>query len=211
MPLSDGQIRRYVEKYNMIVPFEPYQVRSVVDRFRYGIRKAGVLSYGTSSYGYDIRLAHELWIFQPNPTTGAPAISDPKSFDPAHLQKVKMSKFTGGYGFILPPHTFALAQSMETFNIPRNILALVVGKSTYARCGLMSGYTPVEPEWRGELTLELANVSPIPIKLYAGEGIGQMIFFNHNTSCDTSYNDVKGEKKYQDQKGIQTSYVGDED
>ena len=166
-----------VEK-GMIKPFEDRQVRN------------GGISYGLSSYGYDIRIADEFKIFTNINTT----IVDPKSFDPRSFVDVQ------GEVAVIPPNSFALGRSVEYFKIPRNVLTICVGKSTYARCGIITNVTPFEPEWEGYVTLEISNTTPLPAKFYANEGIAQVLFFESDEACETSYADRQG--KYQGQQGI---------
>jgi len=166
-----------VEK-GMIKPFEDRQVRK------------GGISYGLSSYGYDIRIADEFKIFTNINTT----IVDPKGFDPRSFVDVQ------GEVAIIPPNSFALGRSVEYFKIPRNVLTICVGKSTYARCGIITNVTPFEPEWEGYVTLEISNTTPLPAKIYANEGIAQVLFFESDEACETSYADRQG--KYQGQQGI---------
>ncbi len=166
-----------VEK-GMIKPFEDRQVRK------------GGISYGLSSYGYDIRIADEFKIFTNINTT----IVDPKSFDPRSFVDYQ------GEVAVIPPNSFALGRSVEYFKIPRNVLTICVGKSTYARCGVITNVTPFEPEWEGYVTLEISNTTPLPAKIYANEGIAQVLFFESDEACETSYADRQG--KYQGQQGI---------
>jgi dCTP deaminase len=175
---SDKWIREMCQKTKMIDPF--------VDRQE----GQGKISYGLSSYGYDIRLADEYKIF----TNVYGAIVDPKAFDPKAFVD-----YTGPF-CIVPPNSFALARSIETFKIPRNVLAMCVGKSTYARCGIIVNVTPLEPTWEGHLTLEISNTTPLPAKVYSGEGIAQLVFFESNEVCETAYADRNG--KYQGQVGV---------
>jgi len=176
----DRWIRRMAQTHQMIEPFEEAQVR------------AGVVSYGLSSYGYDMRVAPEFRIF----TNALSAIVDPKRFDPKSFVE-----FAGDV-CVVPPNSFALARSVEYFRIPRNVLTLCVGKSTYARCGIITNVTPFEPEWEGFVTLEISNTTPLPAKIYANEGIAQVLFFTADEGDETevSYKDKKG--KYQAQRGI---------
>jgi dCTP deaminase len=162
----------------MIKPFEERQVR------------AGGISYGLSSYGYDLRIADEFKIF----TNINNTIVDPKRFDPRSFVDYQ------GPVCIVPPNSFALARSVEYFKIPRNVLTICVGKSTYARCGIITNVTPFEPEWEGYVTLEISNTTPLPAKIYANEGIAQVLFFESDEACETSYADRQG--KYQGQQGI---------
>lgn len=167
----------------MIEPFVDGQVRD------------GVISYGVSSYGYDIRLADEFKIF----TNVYSAIVDPKAFDTRSLVDFK------GDVCIIPPNSFVLAKTVEYFRIPRNVLAVCLGKSSYARCGLIVNTTPFEPEWEGYVTLEISNTTPLPAKIYANEGIAQVLFFESDSDCETSYADKKG--KYQGQQGITVAHL----
>ena len=162
----------------MIVPFEERQVRK------------GVISYGLSSYGYDIRISDEFKIFTNINTT----IVDPKSFDPRSFVDFK------GPVCVIPPNSFALGRSVEYFKITRNVMTLTVGKSTYARCGIITNVTPFEPEWEGFVTLEISNTTPLPARIYANEGIAQVLFFESDETCAVSYADRQG--KYQGQQGI---------
>jgi dCTP deaminase len=162
----------------MIVPFEEGQVRK------------GVISYGLSSYGYDIRISDEFKIFTNINTT----IVDPKSFDPRSFVDFK------GDVCVIPPNSFALGRSVEYFKIPRNVMTICLGKSTYARCGIITNVTPFEPEWEGFVTLEISNTTPLPARIYAHEGIAQVLFFESDETCAVSYADRQG--KYQGQQGI---------
>jgi len=177
---SDRWIRRMATAHRMIEPFADRQVR------------AGVISYGVSSYGYDMRVAPEFKIF----TNALSAIVDPKQFDPKSFVE-----FSGEI-CVVPPNSFALARSVEYFRIPRNVLTICVGKSTYARCGIITNVTPFEPEWEGYVTLEISNTTPLPARIYANEGIAQVLFFtaDEGDECEQSYADKKG--KYQAQVGI---------
>jgi len=175
---SDRWIRKMAHEQGMINPFSEKQVRE------------GVISYGLSSYGYDLRVADEFKIFtNVNSTT-----VDPKHFDERSFVNITSDVC------IVPPNSFALARSVEYFKIPRSILTICVGKSTYARCGIIVNVTPFEPEWEGFVTLEISNTTPLPAKIYANEGPCQIIFFESDEICETSYADRKG--KYQAQKGI---------
>jgi dCTP deaminase len=178
---SDHWIRRMAEQ-GMIEPFEANQVRH-----RDGER---IVSYGTSSYGYDIRCANEFKIF----TNINSTIVDPKRFDPNSFVDFK------GDVCIIPPNSFALARTVEFFRIPRNVLTICLGKSTYARCGIIVNVTPLEPEWEGHVTLEFSNTTPLPAKIYANEGCAQVIFIESDEVCETSYRDRGG--KYQGQTGV---------
>lgn len=175
---SDKWIRKMAQEHGMIEPFVENQVRQ------------GVISYGLSSYGYDIRVANEFKIF----TNVFSVTVDPKQFDTK-----SMIDFVGNI-CIIPPNSFALARTVEYFRIPRNTLTICVGKSTYARCGIIVNVTPFEPEWEGYVTLEISNTTPLPAKIYANEGIAQVLFFEGDAECEVSYADRKG--KYQKQQGI---------
>lgn len=165
-----------------------------------GIKRPGVISYGLSSYGYDIRAGYVFRIF----TNVNTAIVDPKQFDEKAFVCVDVSSRPDKW-ILIPPNSFALAESVEEFQIPRDCLALVIGKSTYARCGIVLNCTPLEPEWRGKITLEISNTTPLPAKIYAGEGVGQVLFFRAEAECETSYADKNG--KYQGQQGIEPPKV----
>ena len=174
----DHWIRRMALEHGMIEPFVESQVRE------------GVISCGLSSYGYDIRVADEFKIF----TNVYSAVVDPKHFDPRSMIDYK------GDICVIPPNSFALARTVEYFRIPRSVLTLCVGKSTYARCGIIVNVTPFEPEWEGYVTLEISNTTPLPARIYAHEGIAQVIFFEGDEVCKVSYADKKG--KYQKQGDI---------
>ena len=179
---SDKWIRRMAEEHGMIEPFEHNQVKTS--------ERGKVISYGTSSYGYDVRCSDEFKIF----TNINSAIVDPKDFDSNSFVDVKADVC------IIPPNSFALARPVEFFRIPREVLTICLGKSTYARCGIIVNVTPLEPEWEGHVTLEFSNTSPLPAKIYANEGVAQMLFFSGDEVCDTSYKDRNG--KYQGQLGV---------
>ncbi|MBK6421874.1 MAG: dCTP deaminase [Gemmatimonadetes bacterium] len=183
---SDRWIRRMAKETGMIEPFTEAQVRQADAAGR------RVISYGLSSYGYDMRVAPEFKIF----TNALSAIVDPKEFD-----SKSFVEFEGDI-CIVPPNSFALARSVEYFRIPRNVLTICVGKSTYARCGIITNVTPFEPEWEGHVTLEISNTTPLPAKIYANEGICQVLFFEAapDDICETSYKDKAG--KYQRQTGV---------
>jgi len=166
----------------MIEPFAEQQVRRVDDR--------PVISYGVSSYGYDVRCASEFKVF----TNIHSAVVDPKNFESKSFVSL-----AGGH-CVIPPNSFALARTVEYFRIPRNVLTICLGKSTYARCGIIVNVTPLEPEWEGYVTLEFSNTTPLPAKIYANEGVAQMIFFRADEVCETSYKDRGG--KYQGQTGV---------
>jgi dCTP deaminase len=182
----DTWIERMATFHQMIEPFEPSQIRSVDDR--------RVISYGCSSYGYDIRVANKFLLFHNLHS----AIVDPKNFSEQNFTKVETDD-----GILIPPNSFALAESVEYFRIPRNVITVCLGKSTYARCGIIINVTPFEPEWEGTATLEISNTTPLPAKIYANEGIGQLLFFQSDEECRTSYADKEG--KYQRQRGITTA------
>jgi len=175
---ADNWIKKMALEHQMIEPFVDSQVRK------------GVISYGVSSYGYDIRVADEFKIF----TNVWGATVDPKHFDPK-----SMVDFVGEV-CVVPPNSFALARTVEYFRIPRNVLTVCLGKSTYARCGIIVNVTPFEPEWEGYVTLEISNTTPLPAKIYANEGIAQVLFFEGDEPCDISYAEKKG--KYQKQQSI---------
>ena len=179
MPIeSDRWIRRMALEKGMIAPFVDTQVR------------AGVVSYGVSSYGYDIRVADEFKVF----TNVNNTVIDPKNFDPRAFVDITADVC------IVPPNSFALARTIEYFKIPRNILTICLGKSTYARCGIIVNVTPFEPEWEGYVTLEISNTTPLPAKIYANEGIAQVLFLESDEDCEQSYADKKG--KYLKQSGV---------
>lgn len=175
---SDKWIKRMAIENKMIEPFEDKQI------------KQGVISYGISSYGYDIRLADEFKIF----TNVFNSIVDPKKFDPKSFVDFK------GEVCIIPPNSFILGRSVEYLKIPRRVLGICLGKSTYARCGIIVNITPLEAEWEGQITIEISNTTPLPVKVYANEGIAQILFFESDEECEESYKDRKG--KYDKQKGI---------
>jgi dCTP deaminase len=174
----DHWIRKMAHERRMIEPYADHQVRN------------GVISFGVSSYGYDIRVADEFKIF----TNVFSAVVDPKHFDPKSMVDFK------GEVCVIPPNSFALARTVEYFRIPRNVLTVCLGKSTYARCGIIVNVTPFEPEWEGYVTLEISNTTPLPARIYANEGIAQVLFFVADEECEISYADKKG--KYQKQKEI---------
>jgi len=187
---SDVWIKRMSRENALIDPFEERLVRSIEDR--------RVISSGLSSYGYDCRLARdEFKVF--SPVTGTEI--DPKNFDPNSLLDVPIRRAEDGSDYwLLPPHSYALGVTIERFQIPRNVTALAIGKSTYARCGLMANTTPLEANWCGRLVVELYNAANLPVRLYAQEGFIQILFFESDEQCETSYSDRGG--KYQDQKGL---------
>lgn len=175
MVLSDKEIKEYVKKYQMIKPFKTSQVRQ------------GVISFGLSSYGYDFRITDEFKIF----TNVNNAIVDPKNFDPKSFVNYR------GKECVIPPNSFALARSLEYFCIPRDLIGICLGKSTYARCGIVVNVTPLEAGWEGFVTVEISNTTPLPAKIYAKEGICQVLFLKGDRPCEVSYADRKG--KYQKQ------------
>ena len=180
---SDKWIRRMAETTGMIEPFEPGQVRHAADGKR-------IVSYGTSSYGYDIRCAPEFKVF----TNIYSTVVDPKNFDEKSFVDVE------GDCCIIPPNSFALARTVEYFRVPRDVLVICLGKSTYARCGIIVNVTPLEPGWEGHVTLEFSNTTPLPAKVYANEGACQFLFLQGNEPCEVSYADRAG--KYMGQKGV---------
>ena len=175
---ADRWIKKMALEHGMIDPFEERQVR------------AGVVSFGLSSYGYDIRVADEFKVFTNINTT----VIDPKQFDPRSFVDLKADCC------IVPPNSFALARTIEYFRIPRDVLTVCLGKSTYARCGIIVNVTPFEPEWEGHVTIEISNTTPLPAKIYANEGIAQVLFFQSDEPCEVSYKDKAG--KYQAQRGV---------
>ena len=175
---SDKWITRMAREHGMIEPFVDTQVR------------AGVVSYGVSSYGYDVRVGNEFKVF----TNVYNTVVDPKQFDPRSFVDIVAEEC------IIPPNSFALAATIEYFRIPRDILTVCLGKSTYARCGIIVNVTPFEPEWEGHVTIEISNTTPLPAKIYANEGIAQVLFFQSDEVCARSYKDKKG--KYQAQRGV---------
>lgn len=176
--MSDRWIRRMAQENGMIEPFVEKQ------------KRAGVISYGLSSYGYDARIADEFKIF----TNVDNAVVDPKEFSESSFVNRKTDVC------VIPPNSFALARTVEYFRIPRDVLVICLGKSTYARCGLIVNVTPLEPEWEGHVTLEISNTTPLPARVYANEGICQFLFFQGDQPCETSYADKAG--KYMGQKGV---------
>ena len=179
---SDKWIRRMASEHGLIEPFESDQIREMDGR--------RVISFGTSSYGYDIRCADEFKIF----TNINSAVVDPKNFDSNSFVDLKSDVC------IIPPNSFALARTVEYFRIPRNVLTICLGKSTYARCGIIVNVTPLEPEWEGHVTLEFSNTTPLPARIYANEGVAQVIFLESDEICETSYADRGG--KYMRQTGV---------
>jgi len=177
--LPDWQIERDVK----IEPLAPQQ------------KRPGAVSYGVTSYGYDVRLGRHFKVF----TNARCAIVDPKNFDPQSFIDIEADYC------LIPPNSFALAETVEYLEIPRDIIAICVGKSTYARIGIIVNVTPLEPEWRGKVTIEISNTTPLPAKVYAGEGIAQILFFRADAMCKTSYADKAG--KYQDQRGLTLPFV----
>jgi len=177
--LPDWQIRRDIK----------------IEPFAEGLSRPGVVSYGVSSYGYDVRVGRRFKVF----TNVYGAIVDPKKFDPSAFVDLEADSC------VIPPNSFALAETVEYFEIPRDILAICMGKSTYARCGIIVNVTPLEPEWRGKITMEISNTTPLPARIYANEGIAQILFLRADAVCQASYADKKG--KYQDQKGLTLPFV----
>jgi dCTP deaminase len=175
---SDRWIKRMALEQGMIEPFEDRQVRE------------GVVSFGLSSYGYDVRVADEFKVF----TNVYNTVVDPKKFDEKSFVDIRADVCT------IPPNSFALARTIEYFRIPRDVLTVCLGKSTYARCGIIVNVTPFEPEWEGHVTIEISNTTPLPAKIYANEGIAQVLFFQSDESCEVSYKDKSG--KYQAQRGV---------
>ena len=175
---SERWITRMALERRMIEPFVDDQVRQ------------GVISYGVSSYGYDVRVGDEFKVF----TNVYNTVVDPKNFDPKSFVDIKADVC------VIPPNSFALARTIEYFRIPRDILTVCVGKSTYARCGIIVNVTPFEPEWEGHVTIEISNTTPLPARIYANEGIAQVLFFQGDEPCEVSYRDKKG--KYQAQRGV---------
>lgn len=183
--LCDRQIRERIR----IEPFEP------------AVKRPGRISYGVSSYGYDVRVGTRFKIFTASTRSGDVAIVDPKAFNDDMMVEVDVGHKPEGQQYvIIPPNSFALCETVEVLQVPRDVLAICVGKSTYARCGLIVNVTPLEPEWRGKVTLEISNTTPLPARVYANEGIAQLVFLQADQVCDTSYADKGG--KYQDQGGL---------
>lgn len=179
---SDKWIRRMAQEHGMIEPFVERQIRGGEDQ--------RVISYGVSSYGYDVRCANEFKVF----TNINSAVIDPKNFDAGSFVDIESDVC------IIPPNSFALARTVEYFRIPRDVLTICLGKSTYARCGIIVNVTPLEPEWEGHVTLEFSNTTTLPAKIYANEGVAQMLFFQSDEDCEVSYKDRGG--KYQGQRGV---------
>lgn len=184
------------------------QIRELIgiEPFEENLKRAGAVSFGVSSYGYDVRVGTRFKVFTATPRTGAVAVVDPKRFTDDLFVEVDASVNANRPGWgpsggvVIPPNSFALCETIETFVIPRNVLAICLGKSTYARCGIIVNVTPLEPEWRGKVTIEISNTTPLPAKIYANEGIAQMVFIKADRVCAVSYADKKG--KYQDQAGL---------
>jgi dCTP deaminase len=195
---SDCWIREHAENHKMIQPFFDKNIKTTGDQ-----KPQRIISYGLSSYGYDVRLENNLRVIH----NIRNSIIDPKKFDCKITEKADVMMWyyhfgLGRYYFIMPPHSFALGCTVETIKVPRDVLVICLGKSTYARCGIIVNVTPLEPEWEGHVTLEFSNTTPLPAKIYAGEGVAQMIFLQADTDdvCAISYADRQG--KYQGQKGI---------
>ena len=187
---SDNWIKCMAQEHKMIEPFADRQV------------KDGVISYGVSSYGYDLRVADEFRIFKVNAHQTGDILHE-RIIDPKHISEMTETNtdyYSGVPFVIIPPNSFALARSVEYFRIPRNVLTVCLGKSTYARCGIIVNVTPFEPEWEGYVTLEISNTTPYPAKIYANEGLAQVLFFEADEPCQISYADKRG--KYQHQIGI---------
>jgi dCTP deaminase len=180
---SDKWIRRMAVERGMIEPFVDGQIKKTESGER-------VISYGLSSYGYDLRVSNEFKVF----TNVFGSVVDPKAFDDRSFVDMKTDVC------VVPPNSFALARSVEYFRIPREVLTICVGKSTYARCGIIVNVTPFEPEWEGHVTLEISNTTPLPARIYANEGLAQVVFFESKEACETSYADRAG--KYMGQRGI---------
>jgi dCTP deaminase len=181
--LADSQIRELIK----VEPFEE------------NVKRPGRISYGLSSYGYDVRVGTRFKIFTPTPRTGGIAVVDPKKFTDDLFVEVDCAR-QGTDHVVIPPNSFALCETVEYISVPRDVLVICVGKSTYARCGLIVNVTPLEPEWRGKVTLEISNTTPLPARVYANEGIAQFVFFRGERVCEKSYADKSG--KYQDQSGL---------
>lgn len=177
------------------------QIRELVgiEPFQEAVKRPGQVSYGVSSYGYDVRVGTRFKIFTPTPRSGGIAVVDPKAFTDELFVEVDCALMDTNH-VVIPPNSFALCETIEWFDIPRDVLVLCVGKSTYARCGLIVNVTPLEPEWRGKVTLEISNTTPLPAKVYANEGIAQFVFLKGDRVCAVSYADKAG--KYQDQGGL---------
>jgi len=188
---SDKWIRRMSREHDLITPFS--------ERCTVSDRGLPVISYGLSSYGYDIRVGNNFKVF----TDVYGAIVDPKCFDSRAFVDINVPD---GAVCAIPPNSFALAQTVERFKIPRNVLATCIGKSTYARCGIVVCITPLEPSWEGVLTIEISNTTPLPAAIYAGEGLAQVLFFESDEECETSYKDRNG--KYQGQTGLTLPRLG---
>jgi dCTP deaminase len=197
---NDKWIKEMAEK-GMIRPYAPYSVKNVMLDDLNSEKLLPIISYGVSSYGYDMRVAGEFKIF----TNHWPGIIDPKNFDDnVTVTELNVKEEYGAY-VIIPPNSFALARSVEYFVIPRSVMTICLGKSTLARCGIIVNVTAFEPEWEGHVTIEISNTTPLPLKIYPFEGIAQVLFFEADEVCEVSYKDRKG--KYQGQTGIQLPKV----
>jgi dCTP deaminase len=176
------------------------QIRELIgiEPFAENVKRPSRVSFGVSSYGYDVRVGTRFKVFT-NTTTGGAAVVDPKHFSEDLFVTID-TDLTGRDHIIIPPNSFALAETVETIRVPRDVLAICVGKSTYARCGIIVNVTPLEPEWRGKVTIEISNTTPLPARIYANEGIAQMVFLKADRVCAVSYADKRG--KYQDQAGL---------
>jgi len=182
--MPDHEIRRRAIQDGMIAPFRDYRITPLE-------ANAGIISFGVTSAGYDISLGREFLIFDNTCAT----VVDPKNFDRSRFREHR------GEMCLIPPNSFILAETVETVKIPKEYIVLVLGKSTYARCGLITNFTPLEPAWRGKITVEISNTTPLPAKVYAGEGIAQLLFLRLESPCEKDY-DQKPGRKYQDQKGL---------
>jgi dCTP deaminase len=191
----DGLPRRQEGLAVGVLPDWQIQRDIKIEPFAEGASRQGVISYGVSSYGYDVRVGRHFKVF----TNARCAVVDPKNFDPASFVDID------GDSCLIPPNSFALAETVEYLEIPRDVIAICVGKSTYARCGIIVNVTPLEPEWRGRITIEISNTTPLPAKIYAGEGIAQILFLRTDAPCRVSYADKQG--KYQDQPGLTLPFV----
>jgi len=175
-----------------------------IEPFADGVKRHGKVSYGLSSYGYDVRIGARFKIFSPPLSSDKQSVVDPKTFSEDFMRTVDTAQDNVDH-VLIPPNSFALGETVETFAIPRDVLAVCVGKSTYARCGIIINVTPLEPEWCGRITMEISNTTPLPAKIYAGEGIAQILFLRADTICEVSYADKQG--KYQGQSGLTLPWV----
>lgn len=210
MLLSDKEIAQRCSEEDMISPFEPNQINTLPapGKSMLAIHKSiplpnaalKAVSFGCGSYGYDVRTSGDFQIF--SNALVPDGVIDPKNFDERFLLHRRVRQ---GESILIPPNSFALTSSMEWINVPRDIMVICIGKSTYARCGIIINVTPLEPEWRGNITIEISNTCPLPARIYSGEGIAQLIFLRASEICETSYADRKG--KYQNQKGVTVAKV----